>query len=110
MPTTLVRGDRTTIRAQLKAKDENGTLQTLDLTGAVITFRYKIDQGAVQEKGSADGVTVVGAATNGTVEYEMAVNEITGDQLQYEWKVVDQTGRQFTNQNIIQVGVRAPLS
>lgn len=104
MANELVAGD-TASKLVVTCKD-NATQSVIDLTGATVRLRYRIDGGALQVK----TMTVQTPAANGKADYQWAGGELTAGTLLAEVEITDAAGKVMTSLEPIYLPVRAKLT
>lgn len=104
-PTIFVAGDTASV-LRVACKDDYGdgtTLQPVDLTGAVIKLKYRIAGGALQTK----TMSLVGAATDGVVEYKFGTGELTAGDMIAEVEITFASGDIVTSVLQLNLPIRA---
>lgn len=72
---------------------DNETQALIDLTGATVRAKYRIDGGALQTK----VMTVLSPATNGKAEYLFLAGELTAGVMRVEIEITDGSGKVITS-------------
>ena len=104
MPYALVQND-TGSKLVVTCKD-NETKVVIDLTGATVRLKYKIDTGTLQTK----TMTVPPPATNGKAEYQWLTAELTPGVLEAQIEITDATSKVLTSLDPILLPIRTKLT
>ncbi len=77
----------------------------IDLTGATVKIRWKNKAGTLVSKSMA----IVGAPSNGVVEYQFAAGELLAPKMELGYRITDSSGNTISSSKLDVVLVRKPL-
>jgi hypothetical protein len=87
---TLTEGDEVTVKGTFKKRSDS---TTIDLTGASVKFKWRINRGTVTE----ETATRIAPFANGQAQYQFTAGELPAGVLEWQWELTDGAGDIFNS-------------